>query len=137
VSNSLYDRDFYAWANQQAALLRAGRVTEADIQNIAEEIESMGRSERRELVNCLAVLLQHLLKWQYQPLFRGASWRLTVEEQRYRLKDPPERQSQLAIAASGDGPGSLPAGCGPGPAGDRLRADNVPRRFAPTPSNRP
>ena len=80
MSNSLYDRDFYAWANQQAALLRAGRLAEADIENIAEEIESMGRSEKRELVSRLVVLLQHLLKWQFQPLFRGASWRLTYRE---------------------------------------------------------
>ena len=57
MSNSLYDRDFYAWANEQAALLRAGRLTEADIENIAEEIDSMGRSEKRELINRLAVLL--------------------------------------------------------------------------------
>ena len=57
MSNSLYDHDFYAWANQQAALLRAGRLTEADIEHIAEEIESMGRSEKRELVNRLSVLL--------------------------------------------------------------------------------
>ena len=74
MSNSLYDRDFYAWANEQAALLRAGRLTEADIENIAEEIESMGRSEKRELVGRLAILLQHLLKWQFQPGRRSASW---------------------------------------------------------------
>src|SRR5215468_8885871 len=60
MSNSLYDRDFYAWANQQAALLRAGRLAEADIANIAEEIESMGRSEKRELINRLIVVLTHL-----------------------------------------------------------------------------
>jgi hypothetical protein len=42
VKNSLYDQDFYAWANEQAALLRAGRVAEADIENIAEEIETIG-----------------------------------------------------------------------------------------------
>jgi hypothetical protein len=47
MSNSLYDRDFYAWANEQAALLRAGRLTEADIENIVEEIESIGRGEKR------------------------------------------------------------------------------------------
>jgi hypothetical protein len=82
-----YDQDFYAWANQQAALLRSGRLTEADIDNIAEEIESMGRSERHELVNRLTVLLMHLLKWRYQPVYRGTSWRLTVEEQRNRLDD--------------------------------------------------
>jgi hypothetical protein len=47
--------DFHAWAEQQAGLLRAGRLSEADIAHIAEEIESMGRSQKRELVNRLAV----------------------------------------------------------------------------------
>ena len=102
MKNSLYDRDFYAWANEQAALLRAGRLAEADIENIAEEIESMGRSEKRELVNRLTVLLLHLLKWQFQPSFRGTSWRLTIEEQRYRLedhlKDNPSLKAQLEQA---------------------------------------
>ena len=87
MSNSLYDRDFYAWANQQAALLRAGRLTEADIENIAEEIESMGRSEKRELVSQLAILLQQLLKWQFQPGRRSASWRLSIENTRLQLDD--------------------------------------------------
>jgi hypothetical protein len=102
MSNSLYDRDFYAWANEQAALLRAGRLTEADIGNIAEEIHSIGRGEKRELINRLAVLLTHLLKWQYQPALRGDSWRLTIEEQRYRLEnhlsDNPSLKSQLSQA---------------------------------------
>jgi hypothetical protein len=96
---TLYDTDFYAWANEQAALLRAGRLSEADIENIAEEIESMGRSERRELISRLSVLLHHLLKWRYQPGFRGNSWRLTVEEQRLQvsdnLNDNPSLRSQL------------------------------------------
>ncbi len=80
-----YDADFYGWASEQAALLRAGRLTDADIANIAEEIESTGRSEKRELIDRLAVLLQHLLKWRTQPNLRGSSWRLTIEEQRRRL----------------------------------------------------
>ncbi|MFL5288554.1 MAG: DUF29 domain-containing protein [Rhodopila sp.] len=87
MSNSLYDQDFFAWANEQARLLRAGRLSEADIAHIAEEIESMGRSEKRELVNRLSVLLMHLLKWRFQPSVRGTSWRLTIEEQRQRLAD--------------------------------------------------
>jgi len=82
-----YDHDFYAWANAQTAMLRAGRLSEADIEHIAEEIESMGRSEKRELVNRLSVLMLHLLKWQFQPGLRGNSWRLGIEEQRYRLED--------------------------------------------------
>jgi len=82
--SDLYDHDFFAWANEQAALLRAGRLPDADIANIAEEIESMGRSERNQLTNRLAALLAHLLKWQFQPGLRGNSWRLTIREQRRR-----------------------------------------------------
>ena len=85
--STTYDTDFYAWASEQAALLRAGRLSDADIANIAEEIESMGRSEKRELVNRLSVLLLHLLKWQAQPTGRSTRWRLSIEEQRDRLED--------------------------------------------------
>ena len=96
---TIYDTDFHAWANEQAALLRARRLTEADIDHIAEEIESMGRSEKRELVSRLTVLLLHLLKWHYQPAFRGNSWRLSIEAQRYqiddRLNDNPSLKSQF------------------------------------------
>ena len=103
MSNSdTYDRDFYAWATEQAALLRAGRLSGADIENIAEEIESMGRSEKRELVNRLIVLLTHLLKWQSQPARRGNSWRLTLLTQRGQLaehlKDNPSLKSTLPDA---------------------------------------
>lgn len=87
MSPSLYDQDFYAWANQQAALLRAGELSVADIEHIAEEIESMGKTEKRELVSRLTVLLMHLLKWQFQPERRGRSWRSTVTIQRHALAD--------------------------------------------------
>ncbi len=87
MSNTLYERDFYAWTTEQAALLRAGKLDRLDVENIAEEIESMRRSEKRELVNRLAVLLTDLLKWRFQPGFRGNSWRLTIEEQRDRLRE--------------------------------------------------
>src|ERR1700723_630738 len=97
--DSDYDRDFYAWANKQAALLRAGKLGEADFEHIAEEIESMGKSEKRELVSRLTVLLVHLLKWQHQPVLRSKSWRLTLEEQRIRLEnhlaDNPSLKSSL------------------------------------------
>lgn len=86
VSRS-YDTDFYAWANEQAALLRSGRLAEADIEHIAEEIDSMGRTEKRELVRRLTVLLAHLLKWRFQPNLRGRSWRLTIKEQRNAVAD--------------------------------------------------
>jgi hypothetical protein len=86
-NRKLHDQDFYAWANEQALLLRAGRLSEADIEHIADEIESMGKTEKRELVNRLTVLLMHLLQWQHQPVLRGTSWRLTLEEQRDALED--------------------------------------------------
>ena len=95
----LYDQDFYAWANEQAGLLRAGRLSEADIEHIAEEIESMGKSEKRELVSRLTVLLVHLLKWRHQPVRRSTSWRLTIEEQRaqieYHMADNPSLKSSF------------------------------------------
>ncbi|MBV9735409.1 MAG: DUF29 domain-containing protein [Acidisphaera sp.] len=90
-----YERDFYAWANRQAALLREGRVVEADLEHIAEEIASMGRAEKRELVSRLAVLLLHLLKWQAQPGLRSNSWRLSIAEQRIRLADHLEDNPSL------------------------------------------
>ncbi len=97
--SALYDQDFYAWANEQAALLRAGHLSSADIENIAEEIESMGRSEKRELISRLTVLLLHLLKWQFQPVRRGASWKATIRVQRRdlvrHLRDNPSLQSSL------------------------------------------
>ncbi len=102
MSNTLYERDFYAWTTEQAALLRAGKLDRLDIENIAEEIESMGRSEKRELVNRLAVLLTHLLKWRFQPGFRGNSWRLTIMTQRRalirHLRDNPSLRSLIAEA---------------------------------------
>jgi hypothetical protein len=83
--SNLYDQDFSAWTEQQAGLLRAGRLAELDVQHLVEEIESMGRSERRELVNRLVILMLHLLKWRYQPALRGNSWRLSIKAQRIRL----------------------------------------------------
>ena len=87
MSQCLHTADFFGWIMQQAALLRAGRLTEIDREHLAEEIEDMGRSLQRELVNRLTVLLLHLLKWQFQPGYQGNSWRYTIEEQREQLKD--------------------------------------------------
>src|SRR5271163_2267549 len=84
---SLHDSDFYAWSLEQAALLRAGRVGQADLAAIAEEIESMGKTEKRELVSRLTVLLLHLLKWRRQPAGRGNSWRLPIANARDEIVD--------------------------------------------------
>ncbi|GEO81480.1 hypothetical protein ROR02_16110 [Pararhodospirillum oryzae] len=95
MSGTLYETDFYAWANEQAALLRAGKLSLADIENIAEEIESMGRTEQRELESRLTVLLLHLLKWRFQPTHRGGSWEATIRVQRRDLARHIDRNPSL------------------------------------------
>ena len=86
AANPAYETDFHAWTQVQVALLRLGRLAELDLEHLAEELESMGASERRELGSRLKVLLQHLLKWQFQPDSRSNSWRGTVDEQRDQLE---------------------------------------------------
>jgi Domain of unknown function DUF29 len=86
-SQSLYEQDFYQWTQQMATVLRNGHFDQLDIENIAEEIESLGRSDRRELKSRLTILLMHLLKWHYQPEQRSNSWRATITEQRIRILD--------------------------------------------------
>jgi hypothetical protein len=94
-----YEQDFYAWAMQTVQALREGRLSEADLEHVAEELEDMGRSEKRALTNRLAVLLRHLLKWRHQPERHGNSWRYTIEEQRVRvaklLEDNPSLKHEL------------------------------------------
>jgi Domain of unknown function DUF29 len=102
LHETLYDQDFYAWSQEQARLLRSGRLAAADVAHIAEELESIGRGKKRELIGRLALLLAHLLKWQHQPALRGNSWRLTIQEQRRKLarhlEDNPSLRSQLDAA---------------------------------------
>ena len=80
-----YEKDIVAWANEQASFIRAGRFDLLDLEHIAEEIEDVGKSEQRELENRMAILLAHLLKWQYQPARRGASWEKTIKVQRTQV----------------------------------------------------
>ncbi|HEY7336729.1 MAG TPA: DUF29 domain-containing protein [Bryobacteraceae bacterium] len=84
-ATELYERDFFEWTQSNAALLRSGRFDQADIEHIAEEIEDMGKSERRALESRLEVLLQHLLKWQVQSGGRSQSWRSTIKLQRREI----------------------------------------------------
>src|SRR3990167_11263714 len=90
-----YNKDFYSWAIHNAQLLREGKLSEVDIEHIAEEIESMGKSERRELINRLAILMAHLLKWQFQPERRSNSWKYTIEEQRDEVLELIEESPSL------------------------------------------
>jgi hypothetical protein len=81
-----YEEDFYAWTVEQSRLLRSGKFSHIDAANIAEEIESMGRSDRRELKSRLVVLVMHLLKWRHQPSARSRSWSATIDEQRIQIE---------------------------------------------------
>jgi hypothetical protein len=82
-----YEEDLHAWSLQQVALLRARRADSLDWDHLAEEIEWMVGRDRRELKNRLRIILLHLLKWQRQPVRRGASWRKTLRTQRRHIKD--------------------------------------------------
>ncbi len=82
-----YEKDFYSWTQEQADLLRKGQFNNLDIPNLIEEIETMGRSEKRELESRLTILLLHLLKWKFQEVRRGRSWQLSIDEQRIQFED--------------------------------------------------
>ena len=104
---SLYESDFAGWAQQQADALRERRFDEIDYDNLTEEIESMGRQQRAELVSRLAVLLAHLLKWDFRADARtkhGRSWLLTIKEQRGQvlevIEDNPSLQPFIGEATA-------------------------------------
>jgi len=90
-----YEHDVVAWSVEQVRLLRAGLLDQIDIGHIADEIEDVGKSEERELVSRLAVLLAHLLKWQVQPGLRSASWERTLRHQRKRARRRLEKTPSL------------------------------------------
>ena len=83
--STTYEKDIVVWATEQAALLRAGKLSALDIEHIAEEIEDVGKSEKRELSSRMAVLLSHLLKWEYQADRRSKSGTSTIGDQRKRI----------------------------------------------------
>jgi hypothetical protein len=92
----LYERDFYAWLEDQAAKLRARSHNDIDWENLAEEIESLGRSQKKEIRSRLELLIHHLLKWQVQPGRRSESWRITIGEQRTFIPGIVEDSPSLA-----------------------------------------
>jgi hypothetical protein len=81
-----YEEDLVAWALDNAALLRAGRLSEIDALSLAEELEDLGKSERRALGSHLRTLVTHLLEWQCQPERRGTSWRLSIRNARAEIR---------------------------------------------------
>lgn len=84
-STAAYEADFHAWSKDQAARLRELRPNSIDWENLAEEIETLGRSEKREIESRMNVLVLHLLKWSWQPEHRKSGWRASIIEQRRQL----------------------------------------------------
>jgi hypothetical protein len=86
-ARSNYDADFYSWSLEQARLVREGRWNDVDRENVAEEIESLGREQFNKLESAFRVLLLHMLKWDYQPEMHSRSWALSIAAQRLELGD--------------------------------------------------
>lgn len=91
-----YETDFYAWTQDQAEKLRARRHNEIDWENLAEEIDSVGRSDRRSIRSNLLVILLHLLKWRFQPEKRKGGWQASIAEHRHRIALTLEDSPSLA-----------------------------------------
>lgn len=110
-----YETDIVAWAHEQAEFIRTGQYDKLDLTHIAEEIEDVGKSERRELYNRLSVLLMHLLKWQFQSHRRSAGWQATITEQRYRLarllRDTPSLKAELQKEIEEEWRGAVLSAC--------------------------
>lgn len=104
-SANLYETDFYAWCHEQARLVRERRFDDLDQENVAEELESMGRSDKKEMRSRLEVLIAHLLKWKYQPGARKPGWMSTIDEQRSEIasviEDSPSLKYYPASIAKG------------------------------------
>jgi Domain of unknown function DUF29 len=100
MSKTAYEQDFYAWLTEQAAHLRAKQWAALDIDNLAEELDTLGRSERNALWSHLRILLLHLLKWRYQPERRTRSWRGSITRARQnvalRLRQSPSLRPELS-----------------------------------------
>jgi hypothetical protein len=88
INSDLYEHDFFQWTQTTAALIRQGTWHEVDPESIAEEIESLGKRDRRELESRLEVLTMHWLKWRYQPEGREESrrWYDTILAQRGQIR---------------------------------------------------
>jgi hypothetical protein len=99
TTKTLYDTDFAEWSSQTAGMLRAGRLEELDLENVAEEIESLGKSEHAAVRSQIKRLLMHKVKQMIQPERDGTSWRLSIADARQvildHIKDSPSLRKYL------------------------------------------
>ena len=98
--NDLYEQDFYVWTEVQAEHLRARRFEALDLENVIEEVDGLGRSEKGRVLNNASVVLEHLLKLQHSPAQEPRNaWRASVREHRRRLRrDLTPRLRQILAA---------------------------------------
>lgn len=98
---SLHDSDFYSWTCKQVRLLRAGDLRAIDVDNIAEELETLGRSEAAALRSSLRLIVMHLLEAIHQPDKASRSWLATIRRERINversLKDNPGLKHKLVV----------------------------------------
>jgi hypothetical protein len=99
--SGLYDEDFFEWTRRNAELLRAGRLEQADIEHIAEEIEDMGKRDLKEVNSRVQVLAGHLLKWRFQPAKRSQSWISTIVTQRVEIENDLKQSPSLKRKVGG------------------------------------
>jgi hypothetical protein len=97
---SLYEADFYAWIHEQTDLLKQRKHTAFDYDNLIEEISSMGNELEHALTSSYRLVMLHLLKWQFQPQFRGASWEITISRERDNIESREEDKPSLKAKAS-------------------------------------
>lgn len=110
LQNSLYKTDFFEWTQEQARLLRERRFADLDLENLIEEVEGVGGSDKQQIEHRLTVLLARLLKWKYQPGARSPSWQGSIREQRRRIKSvlrhSPSLRSYPALVFDDQYPGA-------------------------------
>jgi hypothetical protein len=122
-----YDEDFALWSAEQAALLRAGKLDRVDLENVAEEIASVGNSEEYQIDSRMEVLIAHLLKWQFQPEKRSNSWKASIVEQRVRIARVLKRSPSLKSYPVGSVEGSFRIGVA-----EAIRETGLPETVFPT-----
>jgi len=104
----LYEKDYHLWAETNAKLLREGKFAELDLSKLAEEVEDMAGSQRRQLSSRLDSLLLHLLKWEFQPSFRSGSWSATIDVQREAIARLLRKNPSLKPIVDGEVADSYP-----------------------------
>ena len=99
AAKPIYEKDFYKWTHSQASFLKKQEFSKLDIDNLIEEIESLGRSEKRTLRSYLEILLMHMLKVKFQPSMHTVSWDLSIKETSHKaqttLQENPSLKMQL------------------------------------------